>query len=118
MARHSEILSSFKSIVPNFDFQNKEHKTMVSTECYYVYLLNRIFSTLVCFFYLLNCVQKEASLLSFYQINVKMCSLYSLREMYGAIVASLENAKEIVHYKHVDVNSIFCGRNLPINAML
>ena len=53
-------------------------------------------------------MQKEAILLSFYQVNGNTCSLYALRDMHGAIAASLENAKEIVHCKHVDVNNIFC----------
>lgn len=31
MTRHNEILSKFKSILPVFDFNNKEHKDVVRT---------------------------------------------------------------------------------------
>ena len=44
MSKHSEILSAFKSVAPEFDFSNADHKSVVST----VYLLTYIFKLLIC----------------------------------------------------------------------
>ena len=30
MAKHSEILTKFKDIIPTFDFEDKDHKSIVS----------------------------------------------------------------------------------------
>jgi len=35
MARHGEILDSFKQKVDNFDFSNEEHVKCVCVSCYY-----------------------------------------------------------------------------------
>ena len=33
MSKHSEILSTYTSLLPSFDFSNKDHKAVVSTNC-------------------------------------------------------------------------------------
>jgi len=35
MSKHSEILSTYKSLLPSFDFSNKDHKTVVSGDLSY-----------------------------------------------------------------------------------
>ena len=31
MAKHNEIVNSFKALIPHFDFNDKEHRAVVST---------------------------------------------------------------------------------------